>query len=97
MLNMERKQIVEILKDEQYPEFMIDNTTTKLEKLSPVIAKAFEQWINCKQTPDLCIEGYSYTELVHNWGMKPIGAFITLDWLIREPEKAKKSLKKGIK
>jgi len=29
--------------------------------------------------------------------MKPIGAFITLDWLIREPEKAKKSLKKGIK
>ena len=62
-----RKQIVKILKDEQYPEFMIDNTTTKLEKLSPIIAKAFEQWINYKQTPDICIEGYSYTELVHKF------------------------------
>jgi len=29
--------------------------------------------------------------------MKPIGAFITLDWLIKEPEKAKKALNEGIK
>ena len=29
--------------------------------------------------------------------MNPIGAFITLDWLMREPEKAKEALNKGVK
>ena len=29
--------------------------------------------------------------------MQPVGAFITLDWLIRDPIKAKNALMQGIK
>ncbi len=97
MLDMERKQIINILNEEQYPDFMIDSTIIKIERLSPIIAEAFEKWVKNNLHPDLSVEGYSYEELVNEWGMKPVGAFITLDWLIREPEKAKKCLMKRIK
>lgn len=94
---MEKEQIIKVLKEQEYPEFMIENTINKIINFSPVITKVFELWINNGREPNINIEGYSYTELVNNWGMKPIGAFITLDWLIREPEKAKTSLRKGIR
>lgn len=94
---MEKEQIIKLLKEQEYPEFMIENTINKIMNFSLVIAEVFELWVNNGREPDINIEGYSYTELVNNWGMKPIGAFITLDWLTREPEKAKISLRKGIK
>lgn len=94
---MEKEQIIKVLKEQEYPEFMIENTINKIINFSPVVTKVFELWINNGREPNINIEGYSYTELVNNWGMKPIGAFITLDWLIREPEKAKTSLRKGIR
>ena len=82
---MEKEQIIKVLKEQEYPEFMIENTINKIINFSPVVTKVFELWINNGREPNINIEGYSYTELVNNWGMKPIGAFITLDWLIREP------------
>ena len=94
---MEKEQIIKLLNEQEYPEFMIENTINKIMNFSLVIAEVFELWVKNGREPDINIEGYSYTELVNNWGMKPIGAFITLDWLTREPEKAKISLRKGIK
>ena len=47
----------------------------------------------------LAKEGYPdfMIESTMEYKMKPIGAFITLDWLYREPDQAKKALKRGIK
>ena len=94
---MEREKIIEILKEESYPEFMIEQTVNKLENLEPEIKSAFEQWLNDGLIPTLSLEGYTYLDLVKNFGMKPVGAFITLDWLKREPEKAAMALRKGIR
>ena len=33
MLDMEREQIINILNEEQYPDFMIDSTIIKIERL----------------------------------------------------------------
>lgn len=38
---------------------------------------------------------YNFALLIERWNMTPIGAFMTLDWLIREPEEADKSLRRG--
>jgi hypothetical protein len=47
--------------------------------------------------PKITLEGYTFKDLIHQYGMKPIGAFITMDWLKREPEKATEVLERGIK
>ena len=41
------------------------------------------------------IAGYTLTRLIHGHAMSPIAAFLTLDWLDREPENAKASLGRG--
>ena len=94
---MDRERIKEILVEEQYPEFMIENTADKIEAFSLAVAEAFDNWSKNKSQPDISIEGFAFKDLITKWGMKPIGAFITLDWLIREPEKAKVALNRGIK
>ena len=94
---MERKQIIEILKEEAYPEYMIEQTADKMENLENEIKEAFEKWHLDGTIPTIKLEGYSYQDLVNQFGMKPVGAFITLDWLKREPEKAARALERGIK
>lgn len=94
---MEREVIKEILHREGYPEFMIEPTIDKVEKFAEVVAKSFNEWCANNTKPNLEVEGFSFNDLVTKWGMKPIGAFITLDWLLRDPEKAKNSLRRGIR
>lgn len=94
---MERNQIIEILKEEAYPEYMIEQTANKLENLVPEIKDVFEQWHLDGAIPSITLEGYTFQTLVNQFGMKPVGAFITLDWLKREPEKAARALEKGIR
>lgn len=86
-----------LLLEEGYPTHMLENTIQKLLILQPQIKKIFNVWIETHNEPSLSIEGYSFNCLVQNYGMNPIGAFLTLDWLLREPEKAKKALQLGIR
>lgn len=94
---MERDKIIELLKEQGYPAFMLDKTADKVESLSPILNEAFNHWVKCGIEPSFSLKGYSYSLLVEEFNMKPIGAFLTLDWLIREPEKALESLNRGIK
>lgn len=94
---MERSEIIRILKEEGYPDFILEKTANKVEALSPEIATKFGEFCVHGILPKIEIEGYGYKRLVEEFGMKPVGAFITLDWLTREPEKAKDALRKGIK
>lgn len=86
-----------LLKNEGYPSYMIGDTITKLEMLQPIVAKQFDSWVDSGMFPDLSIEGISFAKLVKERGMNPIGAFLALDWLAREPETAKTSLSKKLK
>ena len=94
---MEKEQIEQILKEEGYPIFMIEKTVAKIENFCPLIKSAFEKWTQTKEFENIAVEGYSISNLMDKYGMTLVGAFITLDWLNREPERAKTSLKKGIK
>lgn len=94
---MEEKKIIKKLLDEGCPTFMISNTTEKIKSMNEDLKTAFFNWCNNGQTPDIAVEGFSFESLVKDYKMNPIGAFLTLDWLCREPEKAIKNLKRGIK
>jgi hypothetical protein len=94
---MDRNILLTLLKEENYPAHMLDKTIEKLEKLQPEILSAFTQWLSDGKTPSISIENFSFQDLTMKFGMTPVGAFITLDWLVREPEKAKRSLERGIR
>lgn len=94
---MNRDKITTILEEQEYPKYMIDNTIQKIEAFAPAVAIVFTEWMESGRTPQLEVEGYTYNNLIEKFNMKPVGAFITLDWLIREPEVATKALKRGIK
>ena len=94
---MERNKIIAVLIKESYPDYMIEQTASKIENFEPEIKETFELWLLDGTVPKITLEGYTYKELIHQFGMKPVGAFITLDWLKKEPEKATKALERGIK
>lgn len=94
---MERNKIIEILKEQGYPAFMLDKTSTKIENLSQPLKEVFSMWVERGIEPSFSIKGYSYQTLIEKFNMKPVGAFLTLDWIIREPEVAIENLNRGIK
>lgn len=94
---MERNRIIEILKEQGYPTFMLEKTADKVENLSQPLKESFSMWAEYGIEPSLSIKGYSYNILIERFNMKPIGAFLTLDWILREPEKAIENLNRGIK
>lgn len=89
-------KLIGILKEEGYPPFMIEKTIEKIHNLSFSVNEVFSKWLEDGRIPKLTIEGYSYSMLLNEYGMKPIGAFLTLDWLVKKPEEAKTALEKGI-
>lgn len=94
---MNRERIIQILTKEGYPDYMIESTATKVENFAPDIRDSFEQWLNDGVIPAISVQGHSISSLIEQFGMNPIGAFVTLDWLFRDPEKAQSALKRGIK
>ena len=67
----------------------------KLMGCSPQVWAAFGVWWESGDVGDLEIEGYTVQRLAAEHGMKPIAAFLTLDWLVREPQRALTSLRRG--
>lgn len=96
-MSMNNEILVKLLNEENYPNHMVEGTIAKLNNLQPIVADSFESWLNHGKIPNIEIEGYSHNILVNDYGMKPVGAFLTLDWLLREPEKAKEALKRGVR
>lgn len=94
---MNKEYILRLLKEEGYPTFMLETTINKINNFDPRISAIFKDWFQNGVIPQLDICGYTYTKLTSQYNMKPVGAFITLDWLLREPDKASYALQKGKK
>jgi hypothetical protein len=79
-----------------YPEKGAELIADKLYACNSIIQQAFWDWWQSGLIPEnLSVAGYSMERLMREHAMKPIGAFLTLDWLLREPDQAIKSLKHG--
>ncbi len=66
--------------------------------LSEPLKSLLKAWLeNEKQQSDYAIAGFSVSEMQKERGMNYPAALLTIDWLIKEPETAKKSLTKGLR
>lgn len=82
-----------LLNDFDYTEDEIPETIVKINALNPEIYSAFESWFNSGKVQEIEAEGYtvaSIREKYPKWNV--IAAYFTLDFLKREPERAKAAL-----
>lgn len=92
------KSIKEILIERGYPEAAAIATSNNLSKLTGRFQEALHKWLSDGLESDIESHGYSSNGLMSRFkGMTYPAALLTLDWLEREPEKAKKTIEQGIR
>lgn len=98
MHKMEKEYIISVLQQRGYDNRTANLVTPDLLSLATPLNVYFQNWLNdvqCIQDYSAC--GYSIFSLMKERGMNYPAAILTIDWLLKEPEKATASLKKGIK
>jgi hypothetical protein len=78
-----------------YPEAGAKLIAADLAACREPVANAFLRWWDTGRMPEVEIQGYTVQRLMREQGMNPVAAFLALDWLNREPEKALQILDKG--
>ena len=80
------------------PEKRAEVIEKQLQGISAELKALLQEWLDTgKESDDTEYSGYSLNSLMRDYDMMFTGAVLTLDWLIREPEAAKKALKEGIR
>lgn len=79
---------------------IVSNAVDEVRALSPQLRNGFKHWWETGVVPVLPpVEGYTLQNLMSGeektTRMSPLGAFLTLDWIAREPEEALAHLKHG--
>ena len=94
---MNNEQIKEILLKRGYSEHNAAIASKELVDISDKLTPLLERWLNDEYCQiDYSVEGHSIRELIEE-GMRYPAAILTIDWLIKDPQNALKSIKKGIR
>ncbi len=91
-------QIKQILVQRGYDNRSAQMAAHELIQLDVSLQPLLQRWLDdaeCKT--DFEAHGYSITSLMEKRRMTYPAALLTIDWLLKEPEKAKLSLSRGIK
>jgi len=68
---------------------------SEINQLHPSLIPLWERWAkNASVCDDFSVEGYSIKSLMEKQRMTYPAALLTIDWLLKEPEKAKTSLRR---
>lgn len=70
--------------------------TAEIVKVDNRLNPLVEKWLDGEEE-DYTSQGYSIFGLMKSRGMTYPAALLTIDWLIKQPDAAKKSLEKGNK
>ena len=92
-----RLKEIESIKNSCKPEYLDKNVrmlVNKIENCMPEIRVAIENWLLSNKEIDIEISGINYSELLEKAKMTPLAAYLTLDWVSREPTMALASLKR---
>ncbi len=87
-----------VLIDRGYPEKAALQVAEKFASLSGQFKNAAQEWLATGKETDVASNGYSTKSLMEEFpGMTYPAALLTIDWLERDPVKAKQTIKKGIR
>ena len=95
---MDNKSLKCILVNEfDYPSFMVDGVIEKINGFSKELLKAFEVFLTSGTLPEITYKGYTVRKLIDEMDMVAVGAFLTMDALMKDPEETMKMLEYGIR
>lgn len=93
----EKRWLKFLTEREGYDKASARSAAKKLVKLDARVKSAFEAWAETGIVKDVSISGADFTarELMEQLGFQPVAAYLLMDWLIREPDAAKRALAGG--
>lgn len=95
---MEKDYIYNVLLGRGYDKKSAQLVAVELIDLSQPLDAYLAKWMQDESdTQDYSLHGYSIKELMEERNMAYPAALLTIDWLIKEPDAAIASLKRGIK
>lgn len=95
---MEKDYIYNVLLERGYDENSARLVATELMTLNKPLDTYLEKWVQKESDiSDYEACGYSIKQLMEERNMTYPAALLTMDWLMKEPDAAVASLKRGIK
>lgn len=91
------EKIKDILMMRGYSEKQAFSVANDLQEIDSSLQDALQRWLVIEEEMDFQIEGFKLSELKQKFDMTYPAALLTMDWLIKEPELATKSINRGIK
>ena len=89
--------ISSILQERGYSEKHSVKVATDLQNIDDRLKILLKQWLASEEENDCHVEGFSILDLKHKFDMTYPAALLTMDWLIKDPENAIRSINRGIK
>ncbi|MCX6344888.1 MAG: hypothetical protein NT018_07420 [Armatimonadetes bacterium] len=91
-----KEEIVQRLVNEfGYSDYGAGLMADKARKLDPTLRHEFLRWWNTGSTTEIAVEGYTVERLMRENSQNLLAALFTLDWLLREPDKAIAAIEEG--
>lgn len=78
-----------------YSEELGNQTIEDINNVDEDILQAINKWINDEEIINIVVEPCNVVSLIEAYNMNPIAAFIFIDWLRKEPNKALQCLGLG--
>jgi hypothetical protein len=90
---MNKEDLRELLVEKyDYKNSQVDSVVEKIIKFSPKVAEAFNIWLASGEIDGTEAAGYTVKDILAKRPMKTVAAYLTLDWLERDPEEASEAL-----
>jgi len=87
--------VVRLVREFGYPESGAALVAQDIAALRSPVREAFWEWWRTGAISDLLVEGYAAPQLIREHGLNPIAAWLTMGWLLEEPDEAKAALIHG--
>lgn len=91
------EKIKEVLLERGYTDKQVNAVIYDLMIIDESLKEGFSLWLESEKETDYTIQGIALSELRNKFGMTYPAALLTMDWLIKEPEKAIESINRGIR
>lgn len=91
------ENISNILQKRGYSEKQSARIAAELQDINDSLKSHLNKWLVSEEESDYHAEGFSLLELKRKFKMTYPAALLTMDWLIKEPENAIRSINRGIK
>lgn len=91
------EQIKQVLLERGYTDKQVNAVINDLLAIDESLIEGFSLWIESEKETDYTIKGITLSDLKKKFDMTYPAALLTIDWIIKDSEKAIESINRGIR